>query len=570
MSDNEVISKFTLCVLLTQFGKTFTTISRISDELLRDSEFGKSIHLVFTMNTLLNNAQFSCRLDSIEKSYGKGSVVVFASKYSGPYVHVKSLRELLGCIVDAHTCPRVVVMCSNDIRFEEGVKFANVINSNESNVKRAFAYYDELHKYINDKLRAQIESLNDMEIVKGIMALSATPDKIIEKTGFWSRIQIIHLEDFNEADYSGFGDMLFNLIDDYFVDYKRPRAFDFAVLEADVIGFIEHTLNKHPEILTEGSKVFLPAHIRRVGHKEIRRIVIERCPRAVVVVLNGEEKTLSYDEGGRRKAINLTSTSEEVCTVISKKIAENKLEGRPLVITGFLCIGMGQTLMEKTTGTFTSAIISHLDLTNDELYQLGGRLTGRTKGWEKFRRTNIYCPTKIMRRLNAMEQCARNIAMEHNGDMITESDYLAPLLTMGETGLAAIQNIRPKKEKKAPRPKKPSAIEHPTAFATLKEVDDFLKEIFKKPIHPRSFIQRDGYTLSTRLPAYYKKTKDNLTAGDRLERAFFNNITVGMNISKKEGSGQPYMVYPVYESMSSAPADFKYYVRYMQPTAASP
>jgi hypothetical protein len=79
-----------------------------------------------------------------------------------------------------------------------------------------------------------------------------------------------------------------------------------------------------------------------------------------------------------------------------------------------------------------------------------------------------------MRRLNAMEQCARNIAMEHNGDMITESDYLAPLLTMGETGLAAIQNIRPKKERKAPRPKKPSALEHSTAFATLKEVDDFL------------------------------------------------------------------------------------------------
>lgn len=567
MSDYESINKFILCVLLTQFGKTFTTISRISDELLRDSEFGKSIHLVFTMNTLLNNAQFSCRLDSIEKAYGKGSVVVFASKYNGTYTHVKSLQELLGCIVDAHTCPRVVVMCSNDIRFEEGFKFANIINSNDSNVKRIFAYYDELHKYINDKLRSQIESLNDMDIVKGIMALSATPDRILERTGFWSRIQIIDLQDFNEADYAGFGDMLFNLIDDYFVDYKRPRAFDFAALEADVIGFIEHTLDKHPEILTEGSKVFLPAHIRRAGHKEIRRIVIERCPRAVVVVLNGEEKTLSYSENGHWKTINIVSVTEEVCSVISKKIAENKLEGRPLVITGFLCIGMGQTLMEKTTGTFTSAIISHLDLTNDELYQLGGRLTGRTKGWEKFSRTNIYCPTKIMRRLNAMEQCARNIALEHNGDMITESDYLAPLLTMGETGIAAIENIRPKKEKKAPRPKKPSASEHPVAFGTLNEVDNFLTNMFKKPTQPRSFVQRDGYTISTRLLSYYKKKKDELVAGDRLTLPFFRNINVGMNISKKEGSGQPYMVYPVYESMDSGPSEFKYYVRYMQPTA---
>ena len=51
----EMTCKFVLCVLLTQMGKTYTTISRIMGELMRDEENGRSIHLVWTMNTLLNN-----------------------------------------------------------------------------------------------------------------------------------------------------------------------------------------------------------------------------------------------------------------------------------------------------------------------------------------------------------------------------------------------------------------------------------------------------------------------------------------------------------------------------------
>jgi hypothetical protein len=37
-----------------------------------------------------------------------------------------------------------------------------------------------------------------------------------------------------------------------------------------------------------------------------------------------------------------------------------------------------------------------------------------------------------------------------------------------------------------------------------------------------------------------------------------------MNISANKDSGQPYMVYPVYETMESNASDFKYYVRYLR------
>jgi len=574
----EVITKFLLCVLLTQFGKTFTAIGRISDEIKRDATEGFSIHLVWTMNTLLSNAQFSNRLNSIEEEYGKGSVVVFASKNTGHrYKHIHNLIELQGICLDVHTCPRVVVMCSNDVRFNDGFKFANILQGNTTNIIRVFAYYDELHNYITDKLRNQIEELDNLDIVKGIIALTATPDKILLKTGYWSMIRMIMLSDFNEKDYAGSADMTFNHVNDYFpAEYRRPGPFDFDALDKDTVGFVKHVLDANPHILENGSRTFIPAHKRRVGHKLVRKEVFDRSPNAVVVVLNGEEKTLQYHDE-TTKTISLLSATEEVCETIARVIQTNSLEGRPLVITGFLCVGLGQTLIHKKLGTFTSAILSHLDLTNDDIYQLFGRLTARSKLWgDKFVSTNVYCPEIVMNRVIAMEECARNLAKQHNGEMVTEADYRAPLAQLGRIGEAAIGNIRVKKEKKV-KIAKPSPIEHNVAFVTLKEVEAFLTEKYKKPIHPRSFVTRgkepnkddkDGYVISTRLLAYNGKTKDYLTQEDRLTFEFYKNIKIGMNISRTEGSGQPYMVYPVYPTKDSLPTELKYYVRYMEPTTS--
>ena len=135
----ESTSKFILCVLLTQLGKTFTAISKILAEICQDDELGRSIHIIFTMNTLLNNKQFAKRLETIEKTYGKGSICVFSSKYDGKYKHVKSRLELQGICADEMTCPRVVVMCSNTQRYDDGVEFIKVIDKNKINVFRTFA-----------------------------------------------------------------------------------------------------------------------------------------------------------------------------------------------------------------------------------------------------------------------------------------------------------------------------------------------------------------------------------------------------------------------------------------------
>jgi hypothetical protein len=436
---------------MTQSGKTFTAISKMHTLVKQDEELGRSIHIVFTMNTLLNNNQFAKRLETIEKMYGEGSVCVFSSKYDGKYKHVNNRDELLGVCANKTTCPHVIVMCGNPTRYKDGVEFIKVLDKNNiSNIARAFAYYDELHKYINPTLRNQIEELHSLDIIKGITALTASPDKIFEDVGFWSNIELIQLDDFSDENYVGYKNMVFNCIDDFFPNpYIRPGAFDFEEKDRQTLGFINYVLKKYPEILGDGTRSFIPAHIRQVGHNQVRDLIFKTKNNAIIVVLNGEEKTLQYkDSLGNTKTLPLTSSDEEVCETISRLVLHHNLQDRPIVITGLLCVGMGQTLAHKTLGSFTSAIFGHMDLTNDDMYQLFGRITGRMKDWgSKYTETQIYCPTTIMNRCIAMEECARNMASNHNGELVTQEIYRESMNELGEIGKSAIDNIRTQRKR---------------------------------------------------------------------------------------------------------------------------
>ena len=98
-------------------------------------------------------------------------------------------------------------------------------------------------------------------------------------------------------------------------------------------------------------------------------------------------------------------------------------------MTGFLCVGMGQTLTHKSFGTFTHAIIGHMNLNPNALYQLFGRTTGRTKSWETYTQTTLFCPTLLYNRIKVMEQCA--LETIHHAEL-THATYEHPMQTMPE------------------------------------------------------------------------------------------------------------------------------------------
>ena len=583
-TEEDTQCKFNLCVLLTQFGKTFTAIDRITTEINQDSEFGKSFHIVFTMNTLLNNGQFAKRLETINELYGTGSVCVLSSKYNGTYTHAKTEMELRGLCMDEETCPRVVVMCSNTIRYTDGITFLRLLNKNNTCIRRAFAYYDELHQYINDSLRSQIEEINSLDIVHGIIALSASPDKIWKKSGFWSNIRLLRLAHFNDSGYAGCGDMVFNCDDGFFNSpYVRPGPRECAQLDRETTGYITHILDRNPDILCADSRTFIPAHKRRVGHYLVRDIVFSKSPEAIVVILNGERKVLEYLENGAIKTIPLSynftkknpnphpeDDNSEVCETISKVIAANHFEHRPLVITGLLCVGMGQTLTHESFGSFTGAIFGHMDLTNDEIYQLFGRITGRMKLWKTYCRTQVYCPTIIMNRCVSMEECARNMAIEHNGDLVTLDDYREPMMKNIDVD-GVVENIRPVKEKKVSVKGKPSTDEfeymcEPTLFNSFEKAKEFLRSkeqsMCSKVSGSKSSVIHiiDGYSITSKLVG--SAGVAGLTANDRLTLEKASTITASRNISSTE-KGSRYLILPVYDNMESPPNSVKFQVRYI-------
>ena len=517
----EFISKFILCIIAAQMGKTFIAIKNIMTEIEQDDKnnLGRSVHIVFTMNTLLNNAQFAKRLETIEETYGKGSVCVFASKYKGAYTHVTKVRDLLGyCWDDGQECPRVVVMCGNKKRFTDGVEFIEKINKKSQNdnnfhIKRAFIYYDEIHEVINENLRCQIEEIHNLDIVKGITGFTATPFKtwtVDWTTPFWSAINTIKLGDYKYDDYVGYDDMDYHRIDDYFIEdpYVRPSPFSFDDLDMQTIGFIENVLTKNPQILGDNTRSFIPAHKRRTGHNAVRDLIFKLNNKAVVVILNGVDKTLEYNNCyGARITIEFKKEklhNEEACETIKRVVKDNNLQNRPIVITGLLCVGMGQTLTHIETGSFTSAIFGHLDLTNDQIYQLFGRITGRMKNWgDKYVRTQVYCPTTIMNRCKVMEVCAMNIINEHNGDNVTQGDYMAPVKGMGTAGISVLENIRKEKKNKHMTPKVVDTDKAHKVFDTQPEAIEFGKTVLgckfniagkdnDKCVAPKTLLQKDG------------------------------------------------------------------------------
>ena len=293
-------------------GKTFVTINKILEEIKNDPSEGRSVHFVLTMNTLLNNKQFANRLSDIKQEHGENAVAIFASTYKGDLTHIDSLCKLISFSKDPAKMPKIIVACSNYRRFDDCFKYMEFLNNNETAISRSFVYFDELHKYIKSKkakIRGNIEKMDDCDIVHGIMAMTATPDVIWDKSNedpddYWKKITIVNIAEHNECNYFGWEDMDFKHCK--FVLEDDSNEYDLYYNEIYNIKYAETMIENNPEILSDGSRTFIPATRKRVTHNLIRNMVMKINPRCVVVTLNGVEKNIRYtDKEGKEVVIDL-------------------------------------------------------------------------------------------------------------------------------------------------------------------------------------------------------------------------------------------------------------------------
>ena len=473
-----ILLKIIILIMGTQLGKTFEVVEHIKRDL---ANCDNSLSIIFTMNTLLNQKQFAHRLIDFKELYGANSIVIFSSKkQTNDYLHCKTITELHGLLnhPDQDERPRIIVVCSNPVRFKDILSDTGLIGILDKKITDGSSYYrsiklyfDELHDYIS-QIRNMIENIVLLDSVKSIMGTTATPDQIFCSKDCWTSFTEIDLRDMNTINYAGSNDMTWFPRDDLFdlENYRPGSPFD-EQRDRDCLNIITRTINMFPNILSNENFCFIPGGIRQKYHRKIRDLIFEKQNNAVVVVINGTQKCVSFYRDGLDSIMVQIPLAEsgEVSNDIADIIENNGLQDRCLCVTGHICISMGQTLTSERLGNFSHSILGNIDLDNDKIYQLFGRLTGRSKSWSNYKSTIIHCPSIIMDRVKAMEKCAFAM-MKNRSEEITRANYLRPMREAIENGDiqngAAVENNF-SNEKRIKKEKKPKHNEN-----------DFVREFF--------------------------------------------------------------------------------------------
>lgn len=584
--ENKEYNKFNLCVLPTQMGKTFIIVNKIMESLEKDSEQGRSIHIVLTMNTLLNNKQFSNRLSEVNNKYGDGSVCIFASVYKGNYRHIKNVEHIFSDSAiknvkkaNADTAdttdtksdwemPRIIIACSNTKRFKDCFDAIYKLNEGNTAVKRVFVYFDELHKYIKNtacNIRKHIETINDLDIVCAMYAMSASPNNIWcnNKVGFWSNIKILNIDNYQDTDYIGYNDVNFICYGDNDDSYKSTKNTDYINVglrdnEIFTMNFIKDTLKKYPEILSKYSRVFIPANMRIITHNYLREYLLAHMPSCVIVLLNSADKSIQYkNEDGDTVTQPIILKEGELGDLIANYLDANNISDRPLVYIGFICVGMGQTLVSEKLGSFTSAIFGYNNILNDTMYQLFGRITGRFRNWNTRKKPTDVYSTKMCKNIcQVMEECAKNIIAKHGGKKLDVNKYLEPF-NNGDK-ISGVYQLKSNFEDNDIE-----YFEFHTFADSMSEISKMLCDIFNIKINiendpAKYFYDIDGYYITKYLKKYNGKKHDELKAEDRHTEA--NIASINSIYIKDENKKYKYIIIPVYESLESA--KFKYRILY--------
>ena len=451
-----------------------------------------------------------------------------------------------------------------------------------------------MDKYI-ESLRPFINELVMSDVVSRIVIVTATPKKIWESKG-WEKLFILNPRVIEGGDnYLMFKDCKYFPTET--IQNSPPIDDWFETPNKQIKKLIEHH-NKiriaHPEILyvdnssgqSIANVIFAPGLTSRLSHEMVAKFWNHiGC---AVIIVNGE-RTIEGHYGrlylADRSQIDVPhmnysdfETSEmrayleanpdykgpaQLNDIIAEFYHKHHLYQTPLVITGRLCVERAQSLVHPVWGTFTDAIYYEA-ADPDDAYQQQRQL-GHIKKWTTYRGLpRVYAPQSYHDDVMILEERSHKFATQHASSLASQTDYIH---MSGEGNITTKEH---KEERREARAHTAELIKTAGPFAgssAWEDVKQFLSTVFGKSARPHAMHKVDGYELTTRLKAYYKKDKDSLTVEDRLtDEKFkrFERSAFGISSTQK---GQSYMIYPVYPTMFSTPDDVQYYVRYLPPDA---
>lgn len=426
-----IFSKLNILTLPTQGGKTFTCIKKIEERIFFDDIMGKSIHIVMTQNTLMNQAQFLGRIQSHK-------VISFGSKSLTAIDHANNRFELIGKF---QTNPNfsVIVCCLNDTRLKD---FKEMFNQNQffgnSDIS-VYMYFDEVHETIS-MCKPFIEEFSRYPFIEKLTCITATPERIarefnIEKiSDFLQKLEPTQVIDKNF----------------YYKIGEQKKCLNPSLENEPIVDYTMRIVkNYHQYFFRPYAKNFVPAHVSKKSHLEMKDKLLQFNSLALVIVINTNIKKLFfYNAQGIMQEIDLFQKPEKtkrkekkemkpklnMSVIISDILIMYQLQSRPLFITGHECISVGVTFCGPEFGSFTNSVIYFPNMLQDDLYQFAGRTTGNIKTMPNFEPTTIFTTFEIYQKIIEQENDSHQlfntslVSQKKHYNVETIQDITTPIL----------------------------------------------------------------------------------------------------------------------------------------------
>ena len=417
MSDYYNENKLKLVVRKVQSGKTFI----LAEDIEKDKT--DTIHIIFTMNTILSTNQLLVRLPT-------NNIIVCNSnsKYNKTdtfqYYHAKSCDEIMKCLYDHDI--KCIVMCTNSNKFIKLIPelFNRLKRDYKLNTKKIKFHIDEAHSSINlIKNDNTVRMWYDNNNVSEIILYSATPLNLWDDHKIWKKdktsifysIYVIDVEaERNIKDvstYFGVKDLdCTNINKDSIEDIILRANLPCKIPDNVIYVFTKYSLKckqsirKHfnynfyldsdklssllgseyeylcyikiilPELIVNKdifSYTFIPGYTRCITHYMICELILDIYPDSNIIVINGQFIGL-YDN-----ANNIIEYTDDLNNGIELYEPSQKIEclirgrrNKPTFVTGFMCVNMSVTLISESIGNFDNVVICHSHCPNDMVYQI--------------------------------------------------------------------------------------------------------------------------------------------------------------------------------------------------------
>lgn len=392
-----------------QSGKTFIMIQQIIKDLEEPTEGKTVINFIFCDNNLLQTKQTAARVQSElttheEELYGEvEGEIICKDESSGEeeesseedknfYVEFstgKGAKRDISAIWYAITGPEQIqniVCCTNKKRVTDISTIIRQFNKNPNfQDKYMFnIWLDEADKYTNfigRTFRPLVHQTNNVQLY----FLTATPEKLFKEYG---ELNVFPLEFTTNPNYHGWQD-----------NHKMI----LETTNGDPINFIHHVLTNVVSVSKRrGSKWYIPACTTKDTHELVRDILLGKG--FAVFVVNGDGLALSIP-GKERVCVKKT---KELNTQIMELYTKNKLEQKPVAVTGNICVGRGISIMSSDF-IFDYGILSNCTK-KAEVSQNAGRLKSNMKDWPNYKPPTVFTTAKFDKIATEWEEKSRRLA----------------------------------------------------------------------------------------------------------------------------------------------------------------